>query len=214
MNTTMTAPAKMTPATFASALGWNVKNVGARLGALDLLATCSRCGGGGRFSYNQMTGDRCFGCNGSGRALPKLTSTLVAHVKSAVVAGGLDAYLANVSAQAAAKATIAPIAEQIAAAYAPIGEAYMDAYRASNHDGYDEVSRLQSLANAIRYSSPGGAKHSDNPRAWGLSEIERSGLTNSVLIAEILTERLDQIRVCAAGLESLRAAGRLAPSQK
>jgi len=28
--------------------------------------TCSRCLGSGRFSYNQITGDRCFKCGGSG----------------------------------------------------------------------------------------------------------------------------------------------------
>lgn len=26
--------------------------------------TCGRCGGSGRFSYNQIDGDRCYGCNG------------------------------------------------------------------------------------------------------------------------------------------------------
>jgi hypothetical protein len=29
--------------------------------------TCSRCGGCGRYSYNQLTGDTCFKCNGSGQ---------------------------------------------------------------------------------------------------------------------------------------------------
>jgi hypothetical protein len=28
--------------------------------------TCGRCGGSGKFSYNQMDGDRCYGCQGSG----------------------------------------------------------------------------------------------------------------------------------------------------
>ena len=28
---------------------------------------CSRCGGGGHYSYNQMTGSICFKCNGSGK---------------------------------------------------------------------------------------------------------------------------------------------------
>lgn len=28
--------------------------------------TCSRCGGTGRYSYNQMDGDRCYGCGGKG----------------------------------------------------------------------------------------------------------------------------------------------------
>lgn len=28
--------------------------------------TCYRCGGSGKFSWNAITGDRCFGCQGSG----------------------------------------------------------------------------------------------------------------------------------------------------
>jgi hypothetical protein len=36
-----------------SALGFEVK-------------TCGRCGGSGRYSFNMMDGDRCYGCSGSG----------------------------------------------------------------------------------------------------------------------------------------------------
>lgn len=31
-----------------------------------LLRTCTRCGGTGKFSYNQLHGDRCYGCGGTG----------------------------------------------------------------------------------------------------------------------------------------------------
>lgn len=33
--------------------------------------SCGRCGGGGRYSFNLMHGDRCYGCGGSGLALTK-----------------------------------------------------------------------------------------------------------------------------------------------
>jgi len=33
--------------------------------------TCSRCGGTGKFSYNQIHGSRCYGCQGSGVKLTK-----------------------------------------------------------------------------------------------------------------------------------------------
>jgi len=33
--------------------------------------TCGRCGGSGRYSYNQMDGDRCYGCGGKGIRLTK-----------------------------------------------------------------------------------------------------------------------------------------------
>ena len=32
---------------------------------------CGRCGGSGRYSWNQISGDRCFGCGGSGERLSK-----------------------------------------------------------------------------------------------------------------------------------------------
>lgn len=32
---------------------------------------CSRCGGSGRHSYNQIHGDRCYGCHGTGKRLTK-----------------------------------------------------------------------------------------------------------------------------------------------
>lgn len=32
---------------------------------------CGRCGGCGRYSYNQIDGDRCFGCLGTGFALTR-----------------------------------------------------------------------------------------------------------------------------------------------
>ncbi len=33
--------------------------------------SCGRCGGGGRYSFNLMHGDRCYGCGGTGLALTK-----------------------------------------------------------------------------------------------------------------------------------------------
>lgn len=33
--------------------------------------TCGRCGGCGHYSYNQITGTRCFGCGGTGERLSK-----------------------------------------------------------------------------------------------------------------------------------------------
>lgn len=35
------------------------------------IQTCGRCGGSGRYSWNQMDGDRCYGCYGSGVVLTK-----------------------------------------------------------------------------------------------------------------------------------------------
>ena len=32
---------------------------------------CSRCGGSGRYSFNQIHGDMCYGCHGKGRQMTK-----------------------------------------------------------------------------------------------------------------------------------------------
>ena len=32
---------------------------------------CGRCGGSGRYSFNMMDGDRCYGCGGSGKVYTK-----------------------------------------------------------------------------------------------------------------------------------------------
>lgn len=34
--------------------------------------TCPRCGGSGHYSYNQLDGTRCYGCNGSGVSIQKV----------------------------------------------------------------------------------------------------------------------------------------------
>lgn len=115
---------------FAKALSWNPKNVAGRLGALGLLDVCGRCGGSGRYSFNQMDGDMCFGCRRIGKTLPKLTAELVVTVQARVAAGDLDAYLAACQAKAAAKAAIAPLVARADELAAPIDKAYDVAYRA------------------------------------------------------------------------------------
>lgn len=63
-----------------------------RLVGIGLGVTCGRCGGSGRYSYNQITGDVCFGCGGSGVKAPKPTAATYAAAESAVAEGKLDAY--------------------------------------------------------------------------------------------------------------------------
>lgn len=55
---------------------------------------CSRCGGTGRFSYNQVDGSRCYGCNGTGvkytkrgAAAHELYIKLLSKPASEIVAG-------------------------------------------------------------------------------------------------------------------------------
>jgi hypothetical protein len=45
-------------------------------------AVCSRCCGTGKHSYNQIHGDVCYGCHGSGFKLTKRGSAAAAYLKS------------------------------------------------------------------------------------------------------------------------------------
>jgi len=45
---------------------------------------CSRCGGSGEYSFNQLDGTRCYGCNGSGRQWTKADQPLVNELRAAI----------------------------------------------------------------------------------------------------------------------------------
>ena len=45
------------------------------------LEVCSRCGGDGHYSYNQMHGTMCYGCGGNGKSYPRITKKLIKQIK-------------------------------------------------------------------------------------------------------------------------------------
>lgn len=106
-----------------------------RLVALGYTDVCSRCGGSGRYSWNQTDGDRCFGCHGKGKKLAKITKEIVEKALERIAAGELEAYFAEHKAAREIKAAN----DALWAAYmgSPISKAYTDA---SN-----ECSRLATL---------------------------------------------------------------------
>jgi hypothetical protein len=88
----------------AAVLGCKPAAVLLRLKALELAPVCSRCGGGGQYSYCQMYGSTCFGCAGQGHQMPKtITTKLIEDAKAAVAAGKLQPYLDALAARAEAK---------------------------------------------------------------------------------------------------------------
>lgn len=97
-----------TIADVAKALGCNAKAATSRLVALGYVQSCGRCGGSGRYSFNPVDGDRCFGCNGSGKSLPRLTAKIVADAKARQDAGELSDYFVRNAARAAATKAIEP----------------------------------------------------------------------------------------------------------
>lgn len=89
-----------------TALKCKEKNLQARLAGLKLADTCTRCGGGGHYSYNQMYGTTCFKCHGSGYQDTKPTKALLAKCEAVAASGELDAYIQNMIDAAKAKALV------------------------------------------------------------------------------------------------------------
>jgi hypothetical protein len=102
----MAATQNQLTAEFAAVLGCKEKFVQTRLIALGHETVCGRCGGGGHYSYCQMYGTTCFGCGGRGKVATKLTSKLLATVKTQVAAGELAPYLERIKAESARKALV------------------------------------------------------------------------------------------------------------
>lgn len=115
-------------AELAQVLGCKVESVAIRLNALGLAATCNRCGGGGRYSWCAMYGDRCFGCGGRGYGLPaRITRKLIEEARAKVAAGGLNEYLAELRANAECKKQ----GEQLIAEYAALADGEAQAVAAA-----------------------------------------------------------------------------------
>ena len=78
---------------FAARCGWPPKEsvVRARLEALDLLVTCRRCQGTGKYERNPQD-SRCYSCMGAGKKLPPLTARLAADIRKRQDNGDLQPY--------------------------------------------------------------------------------------------------------------------------
>jgi|SRR5215472_2009077 len=75
------------------------RNLPARVVGLKIGDTCGRCGGCGRYSYNMMHGDMCYGCSGRGQVMSKNLEALKASALEAVADGRLERYLEGLRAQ-------------------------------------------------------------------------------------------------------------------
>lgn len=122
------------------------KSAASRLRALGYTVTCTRCGGSGRHSYNQMDGDKCWGCDGRKVSLAPLTIEILTAAIARIAAGELDAYFATNRARNSIKAK----ADQFWALY--MGTEVGKAHGRVGHirDCYDElpVDRAMGLMNS------------------------------------------------------------------
>jgi hypothetical protein len=134
MNDATTKPARFTETDAASLLGCSVKSLRSRMVALGYVKICSRCCGTGRYSYNQMDGDRCYGCNGRGKSLLPVTRKLALEMKARQDAGELADYFARCQRNAEARAALLPLCVEIDTLWTTshIGAAYT---RASHNRG-------------------------------------------------------------------------------
>lgn len=91
---------------------------------LGIRQVCSRCGGGGHYSYCQMYGTKCFKCRGKGEVGAKLTKVTMAQLQAKVEAGECDKLRAHWTALRAAKARLAGMAETAKEIYNVVGGYY------------------------------------------------------------------------------------------
>jgi hypothetical protein len=114
----------------AADLSWPVKAVGARLKFLGLFVPCSRCHGSGHYSFNQIDGTRCYGCNGRGEVMPKWSKSLIESAKARVADGALEPYFARVARIREAKAALVPALVAARESYMRTASAYEKAFKA------------------------------------------------------------------------------------
>ena len=186
---------------FAADLNWSTKVLAPRLRELGKLETCSRCGGSGRYSYNMIDGDRCYGCNGAGVTLPKrYTKRLMHEVQAAVEGGALDAYFERNRKRNAARKAIAGLVAEAREAYKAIGDAYSEA---CNANGYGNVPRAiffaQTMNNALFYGDH-CRRNTAKLETMAVSEVEdacKTGKVEPEAAVAVIRERIEQIRQVA-----------------
>lgn len=96
----------MTRTELAITLKTTEKNLDARIIAMKLGVVCGRCGGSGRYSFNQMHGDMCYGCKGTCNTLPQKDAEFAAtceRAEAAAADGTLQAYIDRINARARCK---------------------------------------------------------------------------------------------------------------
>ena len=77
----------------------DLQRLQARMVGVGLFSLCGRCGGSGRFSFNQIDGDRCYGCGGGGKSSRRITPAVLIEAKAIVASRKLDVYLQELAAR-------------------------------------------------------------------------------------------------------------------
>jgi excinuclease UvrABC ATPase subunit len=167
----------------------------ARWVALGYITECSRCGGRGKFSYNQRDGDVCYGCNGSGKAVVKPTAKLVQEAKTRIAAGALDAYFERNRRINAARKVLPSLVAEAETVYRVIGNAYDKAYRAKWVERRDDVAANMEIIKPFQDEA--------NEIFWRkVKEIQR--MTTEVFRGEQLVDAEVASGFIQSGIEALK----------
>lgn len=166
--------------------------------ALDITDVCSRCGGSGSYSYNQIDGTRCYKCFHfpAGKVPAKLTRKTLETLRACVEAGDVERIRADRKANRAALKSLGALEAEARAQYDRISNQYTAAYKASQHTGDytpGPIFRAQTMANAI---------------FWGPETLDSSRSVHGVIRDVKMGWRKDYVR-CAQdvrdAIEMLRA---------
>jgi hypothetical protein len=202
-----------TEADAAALLGCNVKALRSRMVFLGYTKACGRCGGSGRYSFNQIDGDKCYGCNGKRNVILPITRKLAVEMKARQDAGELAPYFARIEALKAAKARIAPLVAEARALCKPIGDAYGAEYQRKYGKGgnldhvFDErLAAMQRLASEFYFGAGLRGVRVTGLAQMGVSEIEfeiqQGWCTDYERAATELAERVEMIRAVRAAFDA------------
>lgn len=166
--------------------------------ALGLREICSRCGGSGHYSFNQIDGSRCFGCSGAGKRAATLTAAVLEAARVKVEAGELEALRAAGRAKNQARREIAPLVEAARAVYMTIAESYEASYKPGGGSIPEPLMLAQTMNNAIFWGT----------RVDGGSELGITGILSDVKSGKCRDYLAARARVIelTADLETLRSA--------
>ncbi len=189
-----------------------IQAMNARLFGLGFGVECSRCNGTGHYSYNLISGTRCFKCQGSKFEAPKLTQDLYARVSAAVESGALDAYLSSVRARLAVERAAKGATDTVMTAWSALKMdsvySWIKASQGVQPDkdisnevnapmsaAYKRVSELATKADSIAYKLNGGARNSK-----ALSNEERAALETdrAQVLADLITAREEALETIAS----------------
>lgn len=183
----------MTNDVFARKLGWSVNAIGARLHALGLTVPCSRCGGTGHYSFNQMDGTRCFKCRGSRVNVPALTAKLAARAAELVAAGGLVEYEATLIRRRDAKRAMPGLVEACKGLYSVIANDYSSASQNPMMTAAELVASslyaFQTRANRLMYGDHQDHAHPRFLSVWTIDRHARDGALDLTEARRLLEAR-------------------------